>query len=225
MQERKQEGFCRNCGEALGIEDWECDQCPRCKRPLGQTRRRRLTEDDFERMNLPEEFWRAKVQQVSEKVRPAIIQYLKKIVENVSRGTGFTLRGATGVGKSSIASLILKEARIHGFTGFFVTVWELKEAVRSRLMFDDTRTVLDRCREVHVLVLDDLGLGDLQGGFGERFVEGLIAYRGSRRRVTVVTTRLEPMKLREELGQFINTLNGYCPSLLVRGPDLRERSS
>lgn len=190
----------------------------------GQPKRRRLTEGDFERMNLPEEFWRAKVQRVSDKSKPLVFGYLKEIRSNVLRGSGLFLSGRPGVGKSSIAALVLKEARIHGFTGFFITVWELKEAIRSRLMFDATRTVLDRCRDVHVLVLDDLGKDDLKGGFGsgERFLEGLLSYRGSRKRVTVITTRLTNAQLMEEVLSLLKTMEGYLNFHDVKGPNMRE---
>jgi len=185
--------------------------------------RRKLGPTDFMRMNLPQELWCAKVQNVPEAIRADITSYLVQIGENVSRGTGLFLAGKAGVGKSGIAALVAKEARIQGYTAFFITVWEFREAVRARLMFDDELSVFDRCRDVAVLVLDDLALPDVKEAYtGGRFLEGLIAHRGSRHRITVITTRLSNEALTTDADSLNQTIKTYMVRRNVAGPDLRE---
>lgn len=182
--------------------------------------RRALVKADLQRMNLPEEHWMAKVQFVSESVRPAVERYLTCIHERAGTGAGLLIHGAAGVGKTSIASLIAKEARSRGFTVLFVHIWELREMIRSKIPFSDEATMVDRAREVDVLVLDDLREEDAK----EKFLplsdlQALIRYRSSRRKLTILTTRIALRVLEAP------PLSGFSEVLLhfpVMGPNLHR---
>lgn len=174
----------------------------------------------MERMNLPEELWFAKVQYVSDKARTPTENYLRKIDEAVANGAGLIIHGAQGVGKTAIAALIAKEARSRGYTTFFVRVWELREMIRSRMEYDSDSTVAERARDVDVLVLDDLRQEDA----GEKFftlseIHQLVKYRASRRRVTVITTRLS---LRVLDDAPMDALSDVLLRFPVDGPNLRK---
>lgn len=155
------------------------------------TERRSLGKEDFERMNLPEEYWRVKIHEVANEVRPTIERYLQNIDLMVKRGAGLILGGPTGVGKTAIAALVAKEARACGFTAYFATTWELRECIRARVSFDDEASVLDRCRDVDVFILDGLKPEDASEKlFGVRDIEDLLTIRGARKKLSIVTTRM-----------------------------------
>ena len=146
----------------------------------------------MERMNLPEDLWLAKVQSVSQKTRKPTENYLRNIDTAASKGASLLIHGSKGVGKTAIAALIAKEARSRGYTVLFVRVWELREMIRARMAYDADSSVAERVREVQVLVLDDLRQEDADEKFFTLSeIQQLVRYRASRRRLTIVTTRLQ----------------------------------
>lgn len=172
---------CPRCGT-----EWDKGtSCPKCgRRVLGRV--------DMERMNLPEDLWTAKIHQVSDGARKKVETYLRNVDRAVAKGAGLVIYGTTGTGKTAIAALIAKEARACGYTVLFARIWELREMIRSRIEFDVDYSVSERARTVDVLVLDDLRTEDS----GEKFfslseINELVRYRSSRKRVTIVTTRLD----------------------------------
>lgn len=183
--------------------------------------RRYLVKDDLVRMNLPEEFWFAKVQRVSETVRSAVERYLRQINEAVSNGLGLMVCGPKGTGKTAVAALIAKEARSRGHTVLFCRIWELREMIRSRMSFDGDASMAERSRDVDVLILDDLRSEDA----GEKFftlseITELVRYRASRHRVTIVTTRLDKQSLNQSpMSTFLDVLVLFP----VIGPDMHDR--
>lgn len=188
--------------------------------------RRKLGPVDFERMNLPEEFWRTKIFSVAESVRQKIERFLLHIDSHIEAGRGLILAGKHGVGKTGVASLIAREARCRGYTVFFISLWDFRECVRSRILFDDDQTVRERCSEVDVLVLDALRLEDAKDNvFGSRAFEELVVGRCSRLRTTIVTTRLSDKELFSVFPSFIETTKGSLAIMEVEGPDLREEKS
>lgn len=183
---------------------------------------RTLTEEDLRRMNIPEDFWRTKIQQVAEKTRPTVENYLTRFEEMAEKGAGLILLGEPGVGKTGIAVLVAKEARKRGFSVFFTTIYELRESLRSRIGFDEEQSMLDRCRDVDVLVLDGFDEADLTEPYVNlRSVQDLLASRGSKLRVSIFTTRLG--RAHSKMQGFFDALSTSMVPLHVDGPDLRQR--
>ena len=108
--------------------------------------RRSLGVPDFARMNLPEQFWRAKVHNVPESVRKSVAKYLLNTPSMVEDGIGLLVVGQKGVGKTGIAALVAKESRARGYTVFFTSVWEMREMIRAKARFDDEMSMVDRAR-------------------------------------------------------------------------------
>lgn len=185
---------------------------------------RPLVRDDLERMNLPPEFWHARVQGIPDSVREAATRYLTKLPDMIMRPVGLVLCGPPGVGKTGMAAVVAKETRSIGFTVYFVPVWELREDVRNRVEFESGRSILDRCREVDLLVLDGLRLEDATMPIiGAREIEDLIAARTSRLRPTIVTTRAGLRDLRGKgFEGFVEVSQSALVSLEVKGPNLRN---
>jgi DNA replication protein DnaC len=189
----------------------------RPKRVLGKV--------DFVRMNLPEAFWRARVSEVPPGIKGAVERYLGRLDDMQSQGVGLLLMGGPGVGKSAVASLILKESRASGRTGFFSTIWELREGIKSRILFDEHTGLLDRAREVDVLVLDKFQLEDATDlVFGARAIEELIAGRNVRHRVTILTTRLLPSEFRThaKLASLFASVQGVLLPIIIEGENRRQ---
>jgi DNA replication protein DnaC len=188
--------------------------------------RRKLDKADFRRMNLPEAYWLAKVQGVQDAVREPVVNYLRKIDEMISMGAGLWIAGPEGTGKTSIAALAAKEARARGFTCYFTSIWELRECIRSRVGFDADTSILQRCRDVDLLVLDELRVEDANTPFfGGMELEALLAHRRAEQRVTILTTRLDADKLDQHFPGLRSAVEGGMVWLPVKGRNLRQDRS
>jgi DNA replication protein DnaC len=186
--------------------------------------RRNLVRSDFERMNLPYDFWRATVQDVPDGLRDIIHRYLVNTDAMMKKGAGLLLMGEPGVGKTGIAALVVKEARARGYTTFFTTVWELRECVKTRIDFEPGIPILHRCRQVDVLVLDGLDLDYVKDfHLDAHAIEELIRFRGAQRRVTIITTRLDADTLDAKMPGLLTATQGCMVALRVAGPNKREQ--
>lgn len=184
--------------------------------------RRKLDKADFTRMNLPESYWRIRVQGVQPKVYEPTCNYLRRIDEMIRMGAGLWISGDQGVGKTSIAALAAKEARSRGFTVYFTSIWELRECIRSRIGFDDNVTVLGRCQSVDLLVLDELREDDAdQHFFGAKQLEELLAHRRAAGKPSIVTTRLKADKLDRSFPGLRSPSEGSMVWFPVSGRNLR----
>lgn len=187
------------------------------------TGRRSLTAEDLVRINLPEDHWRAKIQDVQQSVRSAVENYLTNFDDMAQKGAGLWLRGSVGVGKTAIAALVAKEARARGYTAYFTTVFDLREAVRNKQMYDEALSVIDRCKDVDVLILDNFQTSDVGDMIVNlRFLEELLVGRGSRLKISVLTTRVARNDLKDQ-SNFVSAVEGYLVGLTVTGEDLRKR--
>lgn len=185
--------------------------------------RRPLGIPDFERMNLPQAYWRAKVQNVAEEVRPLVARYLLKMDQMVENGVGMIVLGEPGVGKTGIAALVAKEARSRGYVVMFTSVWELRELIRAKVRFDDELSMMQRAADVPVLILDDLRPDDVsQSWFGRAEVEALVAQRAAQRKLTVVTTQMTPRELRDHVPGLMASAEECMLRVAVKGPNLRK---
>jgi predicted ATPase len=187
------------------------------------TGRRTLTAEDLSRINLPEDHWRAKIQEVQVPARASIENYLTRFETMAQKGAGLWLRGPAGVGKSAIAALVAKEARARGFTAYWTTVFDLREAVINKTMYDESLSVVDRCKDADVLVLDNFLPADIGDRFVNlRYLEELLVGRGSRLKVTVLTSRLSSAELKDQ-ASFVSAVEGYLVGIAVSGEDLRKK--
>jgi DNA replication protein DnaC len=188
---------------------------------------RKLKVRSIERMRLPKRFWGAKFDMICDGQHKEIIEkYLQNLGDAVVNGYGLVLWGANAVGKTSAASVILKRARGVQYSGLFVTAMDYVDAVFKNTGFDDASTVKSRCRSVDVLVLDDLGKefkGKDDIGGVERMIEGLLRYRSSEMRPTIVTMNCDPGTLRERYGESLyNLMTASYGFLEIVGPSQRE---
>ena len=177
----------------------------------------------FRRMNIPERFWGVGYDRLPDIARAPVRAYCSKLEAMLRRGAGFYLYGSAGVGKTGIGVVLLKAAWERDRTGYFTTIKELRQAVRDEDTFDGSESVLARCKEVDVLVLDDLAPDDFkmfQFGIGE--IEHLIASRAMRARTTILTTRLTPDFFRLEYSSILQTMHGSFVALSCTGPNLKE---
>jgi DNA replication protein DnaC len=185
---------------------------------------RKLTHDDFVRMNLPRDFWPATSDKISDSARPSVRQYGSKIKDMLKEGLGFVLIGGPGVGKTGIAAVLAKTAKCYGCSVFFVTVSDLREMIRAHIDYDD-RSILERCKAVDLLILDNLKAEDekdLSNILNASSLSALVEHRVGWKRSTLITTRLDPTEFPRHFPGLFETLKARSPFLPVTGENLRD---
>ena len=180
----------------------------------------------LQRMNIPERFWEATFDKVPDNLKTPIQRYCTKIDSLIQRGVGFFIHGPCGVGKSSAAAVLLKAGWEREKRGYYTTVKELRHAMREELTFDGSESIFSRCRDVEILVLDDLALDDFKNfvlGIGD--IEHLIATRAMRSKTTILTTRLTPDTFRQEYPALLQTMQGSFVSVACNGPNMNVEAA
>lgn len=205
---------CSTCKELRAIPKGR-ENCVTCRHPL--------TSSDLRRMNVPDEFWRVSYAEATPSVQGVLKNYLREFDEFISEGAGLYLWGPPGVGKTAAAVVLLKAARERFKTGYFIRASELRDAIRLQHDFDTDQSVMGRVREVDVLVLDSFGESDLKLPYLKlEELMDLVASRGQRRRVTLLTTTM-PVTVVMKHGPFFETIGPYLVPTEVTGEDRRAK--
>lgn len=189
------------------------------------TEPRKLDKEDFTRMNMPREFWAASSDQIAPSVLPSIRNYGTNIKAMLAEGLGFVLTGPAGVGKTGIAAVLAKIAKCYGYSVFFVTVSDLRELVRSHINFDE-RSILERCKDVDLLVLDNLKEEDAKDlVINASALESLVERRVAWKQSTIITTRIKPGSFPELFPGLWEILKARSPFLGVEGENRRTQAA
>ena len=194
--------------------------------------RRKLTEEDLNRMRVPCRYWYVQPDQVSDEsgkdggvsARAVTLTYLNRIIDMRRNGSGLLLWGVNGTGKTGMAVVIAKEFRRRGFPVLFAEAADLKRLVVSHEMFDEDQTLWDRALNVDVLVLDDVGKGVIDTTeFGIRLIDELIRHRNANKLVTIMTTNMNVAQLTADLKpSSMAALKEHMVAVHVCGIDRRD---
>jgi hypothetical protein len=226
MDRERLEAWARVADGSLPFEVKKCALCKDLKAiPKGRENcascRHPLVPEDLRRMNVPEEFWRVTVPAATESTQVALRNYLANFDEFVARGAGMYLWGEPGRGKTGAAVALLKAARERFKTCFFIRAGEFREALQHQHDFDADTSMLDRVRDVEVLVIDSYSATDLKLPYLK--LEDLmerVAARGSHRKVTFITSTVSPPLLMQA-GPFFETVGTYIVPVPVTGKNRR----
>ena len=202
------------------------------------TEPRRLTEFDVERMKIPSRYWNVTLSGVEATARAhgtdevtlasVLTNFVEKMDEMVSSGSGVLLYGNNGRGKTGALVWLAMQARRRGHTVLYVETAKLKQYKIERTPFDASESMWERALSVDVLVLDDLGKGVSDSkGFMQELVDELVRTRGAYLKTTLISTNIEPSKLVNEDFLKKSTLammQETVAFLHVSGDDLRARA-
>ena len=191
--------------------------------------RRALTGKSLERMRVPRRFWTSEYSRISRGyAKKLIYRFVSKIDDAISRGYGMMLWGKNDTGKTSAAVVLAKEARRRGHSVMFVSAGEYLTQVIEGVVFNDATTMAQRCREVDLLILDDLGkeierVGSVGSIAANRMFEDLLRTRYGSLKSTVITANISPALITERYGEsFIGVLRDSVTAVEVIGPSQRE---
>lgn len=183
-------------------------------------RRRRQAEDRVIRDDrwpalIPPEWRDARIEELPEALHELALDWLSL---DPDERRNLLLFGPVGVGKTFVAYSVAREAYIRHETVAIYQISVLLDRLRPNSGYPDT---LQRCLDVDVLVLDDLGAERSTDWADERLAI-IIDHRWQWHRSIVLTTNVEPSQLPEMIGERLSSrlLHGSTPYRLT-GDDLR----
>jgi len=187
-----------------------------------------LTEDHLAWMRVPTRFWGVRFDQIPDELRVDMQLYLHSLDQKIDDGIGLILWGPNGTRKTGAAVVAAMAARRSGASVLFITAESFRQASLDKDKFDGDLLVTDRAMQVDVLVFDDLGKehtsGD--GAWVERLIENLFRVRAANKKVTIITTQMNPGQMEERYKlSMMEVLLESCVRIHVDGESLRKRPS
>lgn len=181
-------------------------------------------------MHIPKMLWGVSSDGITAKVhldgegaregKDVIRKFSTRIKEIYERGVGLYLFGSKGCGKTGAAVVALKVARSWGFTAYCISVSQLRDAIRAYTAFDNESSVMERCRTVDFLLLDDLRLEDADEKlFTISDIRNLIVGRYDNALPTFITSAADPKKWGEKSPQIVDALEKCCAAAMMEGTD------
>ena len=186
-----------------------------------------LRTSHLKRLNIGKRYWDARIHRIPEDAahRPVLEAYLRDIEEHHAKGEGLFLYGEYSVGKTfALSALAIAFVRM-GYQAYVVQSADLNEAIIKGLPFDAEQTVMDRCRTVDFLGIDDLGKEWLKkgSGFKEQAIEQLLRFRSRELLPTIITTNMNAETFKERYGESAAAiLLESMIDLQMEGADLRR---
>lgn len=147
-------------------------------------------------------------------------------LEFIGRAENIVFSGATGVGKTGLASGLLLKALENGYRCQFIKAQDLFDEMYASLADRSTRQLLKRLARLDVLLVDELGYLNLKPEHCNIFFK--LMEERYRQRPTIITTNLGYDEWPNLLGNrhmveaLLSRLRHQCHTVHIDGPSLRE---
>lgn len=144
----------------------------------------------------------------------------------IAKAENLVFIGPTGVGKTGLASGLLRKALQSGHRGLFVRAQDLFDEMYASLADRSSRKLVDRLARVDVLLIDEMGYLNLRPEQTNIFFK--LMEERYRRRATIITTNLEYDEWHNFLGNnalvdaLLSRLRHQCHTVHIKGPSLRD---
>jgi len=146
----------------------------------------------------------------------------------VARAENVVFIGATGVGKTGLATGLLLKALQNGYRGLFLKAQDLFDEMYASLADRSSRKLLNRLARVDLLAIDEMGYLNLRPEQTNVFFR--LMEERYRCKATIITTNLEYEEWHNFLGNkalcdaLLSRLRHQCHTVRVDGPSLRDPS-
>lgn len=146
----------------------------------------------------------------------------------VARAENLIFIGNTGVGKTGLATGLLRKALQNGYRGLFLKAQDLFDEMYASLADRSSRKLLNRLARVDLLVIDEMGYLNLRPEQTNVFFR--LMEERYRRKATIITTNLGYEEWPNFLGNkglcdaLLSRIRHQCHTITIKGPPLREPS-
>jgi DNA replication protein DnaC len=144
----------------------------------------------------------------------------------VAKAENIVFIGATGIGKTGLASGILLKAIQNGYRGRFVRAQDLFDEMYASLADRSSRRLVNQLARLDVLLIDEMGYLNLRPEQANIFFK--LMEERYRRGATIITTNLDYdewyhfLDNRPMVEALLSRLRHYCHTIRIDGPSLRQ---
>lgn len=156
--------------------------------------------------------------------KTAIMQLAE--LDFIPSATNIVFIGETAVGKTGLASAILRKALENGYRGRFIKAQDLFDEMYESLADRSTRKLLNHLANIDLLLIDEMGYLNLSKEHTNIFFR-LMEERYNRKS-TIITTNLDYEEWYDFLGNkkmveaLLSRLRHHCKTIHIDGPPLRK---
>ena len=163
--------------------------------------------------------------EVDNKVKQYITTYIENLDTNLKEGRGLYLYGSNGVGKTTLACMIIKECYTFRYTCKRITFMEYislyTRAWGDSELKQDVEEEVKKIKDKEFLCLEEIGKEN-DTKIAINVLEDLLRYREDNGLPTIICTNLTPKAVQERYGNSIySLLKGNCVPVKVVGEDMR----
>ena len=144
----------------------------------------------------------------------------------VAKAENVVFIGATGVGKTGLATGILLKAIQNGYRGRFIKAQDLFDEMYASLADRSSRKLVNQLSRLDLLLIDEMGYLNLRPEQSNIFFR-LMEERYNRK-ATIITTNLDFdewhdfLHNRPMVEALLSRLRHYCHTIRIDGPSLRQ---
>lgn len=163
------------------------------------------------------------------KIKDFCASYINEIHENFSDNRGIFFFGSNGVGKSLLASIILKEAyrnryscrrvTFSSYISYYTESWSVRDKSEKDVLEVD---FYEKYKGVEFLVLEELGK-EIDSKVATPILEDLLRYREEQGLVTVICSNITPKIVEEKYGASVmSIIKGNMTPIKIVSKDKRQ---
>src|SRR3989304_2837592 len=181
--------------------------------------RQRLDANVFKTLRLGRRYWDVGLSNISDdkNYKGRIFVYDQNLLDNIHKGIGLVLLGDYRTGKTSIGSWLLKRVYEEGGTSLFVRYDEITSSVLEKTGFSDRETLYQRMVGVDLLMIDDVGTGNMNDLVKGMF-EMVCRKRYDNSKSTILTTNYPEKAFSQIVGAGLyKMLRSTCDFIICDG--------
>ena len=163
--------------------------------------------------------------EVEDKIKQYVLRYTEHLDKVYKEGKGIYFFGNNGVGKTTLACMILKECYTYRYTckritfmdyvSLYTRAWGDSEAKQ------EVEEEINKIKSREFLCLEEIGKEN-DTKVAVNVLEDLLRYREDNSLPTIICTNLSPKAIKERYGNSIySLLKGNCVPIKVTGEDKR----
>jgi len=130
------------------------------------------------------------------------------------------IHGNAGTGKTYLAILIAKMCLLKEYSVFYIKTVDLLDRLRPN-GGEDSNKLMNKCKDVNVLILDDIGHEKMSEWVRERMFS-LISSRWDNGLLTVFTSNFDIENIKDKINEAVySRIKGESYEILINGKDKR----
>lgn len=177
---------------------------------------------------IPKEFWSVEDLDMDNNDQCSIMisRYIKNLSNARKKGLGFLMMGENGVGKTTLATLVLSKAIRAGWSAFYITAHDMVDIIFKSFKNERLGKLLDSKLDSDFVVIDEIDKTHIKGdnSYVLTKVDSILRRRRAIVKPTTLITNMTEAELNRMLGASIMSIvSSSMKQLRFRPGDFRKK--